>query len=212
MSSRVDAELGYDLAAASAHLRQVEPRFAPLIERHGLPDLTPTKDPYLTLARTIIFQQLAGAAAETIFGRFVALFGKFPRPAVLAASSVEHLRQAGLSRGKALALLDLAAHFADRRVTSSALLRASDAEVATLLLPVRGIGPWSVDMFLMFGLCRPDIWPIGDLGVRMGLKRFLRLRSAPDPARMNRVAHDWKPWRSLSAWYMWRVLEDERKR
>ena len=201
----------YDLAAAAAHLRAVEPRFAPLVERHGLPALTPTRDPYVSLGRAIVYQQLAGSAAAAILKKLTALFGgTFPRPAVLAASSPEHLRQAGVSRPKALALIDLAAHFADRRVTAARLLRGGDDEVAAMLLPIRGIGPWSVDMFKMFGLCRPDVWPVGDLGVRMGLRRFLRLRSDPAPARMEQAARPWQPWRSLAAWYMWRVVEDAR--
>ncbi len=201
---------GPDLVVAAAHLRAVEPRFGPLVDRHGLPDLTPTRDPFASLARSIIYQQLAGAAAAAILRRFVALFGRFPRPAVLAASSASHLRQAGVSRPKALALLDLAAHFADRRVRASALMRGGDDEVAAMLLPVRGIGPWSVDMFLMFGLGRPDVWPVGDLGVRLGTQQFLRLRSLPDPARLVKSAAPWRPWRSLAAWYMWRVVEDGR--
>lgn len=202
-----------DLRAGADHLAAADPRFAPLIERHGLPQLTPTRDPYISLGRAIIFQQLAGAAARTIEGRFVALFGKrtYPRPAVLAAATVEQLRPAGISRGKALALIDLAHHFASGKVKARALLAADDEEVKAALLPIRGIGPWSVDMFLMFGLCRPDIWPIGDYGVRAGVQRFLGLRALPEGTRLERAARPWRPWRSLAAWYMWRVVEDGRK-
>lgn len=202
----------YDLAAAAAHLTAAEPRFAPLIEKHGLPALTPTKDPFASLGSTIIYQQLAGAAAKTIHGRFVALYPRkrFPRPDAVAATSLERLRSAGLSRGKALALLDLAAHFADGRVKPRALLAADADEVARLLLPIRGIGPWSVDMFQMFALCRPDIWPVGDLGVRMGLRHFLRMRALPEGKKLEQAAAKWRPFRSLAAWYMWRVVEDAR--
>ncbi len=205
----------YDLAAAAAHLRRVEPRFASLIERHGVPELEVTRDPFASLGRAIIYQQLAGAAAATIHGRFCQLFGKsrtrFPKPAALAASSVEALRPAGISKPKALALLDLAGRFADGRIKPRALMRGTDEEVAALLLPVRGIGPWSVDMFLMFGLCRPDVWPVGDFGVRQGLQYFHRMRAMPVADRMNKVAAPWRPWRSLAAWYMWRVVEDRRR-
>jgi len=211
MSRRATAAPVYDPATAVAHLRSVEPRFAPLIERHGLPGLTPTRDPFVSLGRAIIYQQLAGAAAAAIHKKFVGLFGRFPRPAVLAASSVEHLRQAGVSKPKALALLDLAAHFADGRVKPRALLAGSDDEIAAMLLPIRGIGPWSVDMFKMFGLCRPDVWPVGDFGVKLGLRQFLRLRAMPDRARMEKAAAAWRPWRSVAAWYMWRVVEDGRQ-
>ncbi len=206
--------MSYDLAAAAATLRTIEPRFAPLVDRHGVPDLTLTRDPFASLGRAIIYQQLAGAAAATIHRRFCALFGsgRFPRPARLRASTVEMLRPAGISNAKALALLDLAAHFTDGRVSPRALLQAGDAEVAAMLLPIRGIGPWSVDMFAMFGLCRPDVWPVGDLGVRQGLQHFLRLRALPAPERMLRAAAPWRPWRSLAAWYMWRVVEDRREK
>jgi DNA-3-methyladenine glycosylase II len=199
-----------DLRPGAEHLARVEPRFAPLIAKHGLPTLEPTTDPFASLGRAIIYQQLAGSAAKAIHDRFVALFGKraFPRPAAPAASSVEHLRTAGISRPKALALLDLAAHFADGRVTPRVLAGADDAAIRAALLPIRGIGPWSVDMFLMFGLGRVDVWPTGDYGVRVGVQRFLRLRALPVPARMEKAARTWAPWRSLAAWYMWRLLED----
>lgn len=202
----------YDVAAAAAHLTSIEPRFAPLVDKHGTMPLEPTQDPFASLGGTIIYQQLAGAAAKTIHGRFCALYPrkKFPKPADVAATSMERLRSAGLSRGKALSLLDLAAHFADGRVKTTALLAAEGDEVARLLLPIRGIGPWSVDMFQMFALCRPDVWPTGDLGVRMGLQHFLKLRALPDPARMEKAAAKWRPYRSLAAWYMWRVVEDAR--
>ncbi len=201
----------YDVAAAVDHLCAAEPRFAPLHARHGTPTITPTRDPFASLASAIIHQQLAGAAAKTIHGRFVALYGRrFPRPATVAATPLPRLRSAGLSQAKALAILDLAAHFADRRLTPRALLTGDDAAVSALLLPVRGIGPWSVDMFLMFGLGRADVWPVGDLGVRLGLARFLRLRKPAEGARLVALAQRWRPYRSLAAWYMWRSLEDSR--
>ncbi|HUQ06658.1 MAG TPA: hypothetical protein VM261_29345 [Kofleriaceae bacterium] len=204
----------YDLAAAAAHLKKVEPRFAPLIERHGFPDLTPTKDPFQNLGRAIIYQQLAGAAAATIYKRFCAQFGgtAFPKAAKVAAASVESLRPAGISKPKALALIDLATHFSDGRVKPKTLLAAADADVSAMLLPIRGIGPWSVDMFSMFGLCRPDVWPVGDFGVRQGLQFFMRMRSMPEGKRMEKAAAPWRPWRSLAAWYMWRVVEDRREK
>jgi DNA-3-methyladenine glycosylase II len=207
--------VSYDVAAATAHLAKVEPRFAPLIARHGTPELNPTKDPFADLGRAIIFQQLAGAAARTIYKRFCAQFGsstRFPAAKKLAASTVDSLRPAGISKPKALALIDLATHFSDGRVKTKALLTANDADIASMLLPIRGIGPWSVDMFAMFGLCRPDVWPVGDFGVRQGLQYFLKLRTLPEKARMEKAAAPWRPWRSLAAWYMWRVVEERREK
>lgn len=201
--------MGTDLDAAVRHLRAADARLHPVIERHGVPPLAPTKDPFRSLARAIVYQQLSGAAAGTIFGRFVGLFPgqRFPRPAVLAATPVERLRTAGLSGAKAAALVDLATHFSDGRVRAAKLLRADDAAVRDALLPVRGIGPWSVDMFLIFGLVRPDVLPTGDLGIQKGMQRHFGLRKLPSPATMERLAAPWRPYRSIASWYMWRVLE-----
>jgi DNA-3-methyladenine glycosylase II len=181
-----------------------------VIDRHGPPPLTPTRDPFQSLARAIVYQQLTGKAAGTIFARFVALFpgGKFPSPELLARTPLPRLRSAGLSGGKAAALLDLAAHFADGRVRPAELRRAPEEAVRAALLPVRGIGPWSCDMFLIFGLVRPDVLPVGDLGVRKGMQLHFRLRALPEAARMEKLAAPWRPYRSLAAWYMWRVVED----
>jgi DNA-3-methyladenine glycosylase II len=120
---------------------------------------------------------------------------------------LERLRACGLSAAKAAALRDLAAHVADRRLRPAALWNLPDEAVAEALLPVRGIGPWSVDMFLMFALCRLDVLPVGDLGVRKGMQQHFRLRSLPEPDRMRQLARPWEPFRSVGAWYMWRVLE-----
>ena len=199
-----------ELAAAARRLGAADPRLAPVIERHGPPPLTPTRDPFQSLARAIVYQQLSGAAAGTIYRRFLELYpaGKFPRPAVLAATPLARLRAAGLSAAKAAALHDLAAHFADGRVRPAHLRRAAEDEVRAALLPVRGIGPWSVDMFLIFGLVRPDVLPVGDLGVKKGMQLHFRLRALPEAPRMEKLAAPWRPYRSLAAWYMWRVVED----
>jgi len=198
-----------DLDAALRHLHAADVGLRPLVARHGAPPLAPTRDPFRSLARAIVYQQLSGAAAGTIFQRFVALYprNRFPRPAALAATPVARLRSAGLSGAKAAALRDLAAHFADGRVRAARLLRADDDAVRAALLPIRGIGPWSVDMFLIFGLVRPDVLPTGDLGVQKGMQRHFGLRKLPSPAQMTRLAAPWRPYRSIASWYMWRVLE-----
>ncbi len=200
---------GVDLEAAVRHLRSVEPRLIPVIERHGLPPLVPTRDPFESLARAIVYQQLSGAAAATIYGRMKALFprGRLARPSILAATPVERLRSAGISGAKAAALIDLASHFADGRVGKALLLRGGEDEIRSALLAVRGIGPWSVDMFLMFGLVRPDILPVGDLGIRKAMQRLFRLRSLPEAARMEKLAAPWRPYRTVASWYLWRTLE-----
>lgn len=200
---------GIDWSPALLHLRSVDGKLAVVIERHGSPTIAPTADAVRSLARSIVYQQLSGKAAETIWGRFVALYpGKrFPRPAAILATPDAALRAAGLSGAKAAALKDLARHVVERRLVPARLPKASDEEVAAMLLPVRGIGPWSVDMFLMFALGRLDVLPVGDLGIRKGMQQHFGLRKLPDAARMTRLAAPWRPYRSVAAWYMWRLLE-----
>jgi DNA-3-methyladenine glycosylase II len=196
-----------DWTNAIAHLHGADPRLRPLIEAHGHPTIAPQRRTVVALARAIVSQQLSGAAARTIFARFLALYGgAFPKPAAILATSDADLRRAGLSGAKAAAVKDLARHVVERRLVPARLPKASDAEVAAMLLPIRGIGPWSVDMFLMFALARPDVLPVGDLGVRKGMQRHFRLRALPDADRMLRLAEPWRPFRTAASWYMWRLL------
>jgi DNA-3-methyladenine glycosylase II len=205
----VPAAPAIDWAPALRHLRTVDKKLVPVIDRHGEPTIAPTNDAVYSLARAIVSQQLSGKAAATIWGRLIALYpgSKFPAPAALLATPDDALRGAGLSGAKAAALKDLARHVVDRKLVPARLGAASDAEVAAMLLPVRGIGPWSVDMFLMFALARPDVLPVGDLGIRKGMQRHFGLRKLPVADKMTRLAAPWRPYRSVAAWYMWRVLE-----
>lgn len=198
-----------DWSPALQHLRRADEKLAALIERHGSPTLAPTTDAVRALARAIVSQQLSGKAADTIWGRFLALYpgGRFPRAAALLATPDATLRGAGLSGAKAAAIKDLARHVVERKLVPARLPALTDEEVAAMLLPVRGIGPWSVHMFLMFALARPDVLPVGDLGIRKGMQRHFRLRKLPDADRMTRLAAPWRPYRSVAAWYMWRLLE-----
>ena len=199
-----------DWTAAMAHLRRRDRGLAPVIKAHGAPLLTPTRNPLESLGRAIVYQQLSGAAAGTIYKRFTALYrGRFPTPAALVATPEATLRACGLSFAKIRALHDLAAHVIDGRVVPRRLPAMTDDEVFAMLLPVRGIGPWSVHMFQMFALCRPDILPTGDLGVQKGMVRHFGLRKLPTPERMVTLAEPWRPFRTVGAWYMWRVLEGE---
>jgi DNA-3-methyladenine glycosylase II len=198
-----------DWKPALAHLAKADPRLAPLIERHGAPTITPSKDHLQSLAKAIVSQQLSTAAANTIWNRVLALYpkGKFPKPEVILATPDEALRKAGLSGAKTAAVKDLARHAAEKRVVQSKLVKATDTEVLDTLIAVRGIGPWSVDMFLMFALARPDILPVGDLGIRKGMQLHFRLRKLPEAKRMEQLAAPWRPFRSVASWYMWRLLE-----
>jgi DNA-3-methyladenine glycosylase II len=198
-----------DWSAALVHLGKADPKLAPLIQQHGAPTITPTTNAVQSLARAIVSQQLSGAAARTIWNRVLALYPRkrFPTAAALLETPDADLRGAGLSGAKAAAVKDLARHVVDKKLVPRRLEAASDTEVAAMLLPVRGIGPWSVDMFLMFALARPDVLPIGDLGIRKGMQRHFRLRAMPEADRMVKLAAPWQPYRTVASWYMWRVLE-----
>ncbi len=198
-----------DWTAAVVHLAKADPRLAPIIDQHGHPSMKPTRNAVQSLARAIVGQQLSGKAAETIWGRVLDLYPKrkFPKPADILATPDTALRTAGLSGAKAAAIKDLARHVVEAKLVPARLPKLSDAQISELLLPVRGIGPWSVDMFLMFALARPDVLPVGDLGVRKGMQKHFNLRSLPEAGKMIKLAAPWRPFRSVGAWYMWRLLE-----
>jgi DNA-3-methyladenine glycosylase II len=198
-----------DWTPALEHLAAADRSLAPLIEKHGAPTIKPTTDAVQSLARAIVSQQLSGAAANTIWGRVLALYPRkrFPGAAALLATPDADLRAAGLSRAKTAAVKDLAQHVVDKKLVPRKLGMATDGEIAEMLLPVRGIGPWSVDMFLMFALARPDVLPVGDLGIRKGMQKHFRLRVLPEADRMTKLAAPWQPYRTVASWYMWRLLE-----
>ncbi len=185
-----------------------DPAFAPWVARIGpprLPRVTGPAFPYL--ARAIVYQQLAGAAAATIHGRFVkALAGRVTPGAVLRAPE-EDLRAAGLSKGKLAAVRDLAAKARGLRLDDLPWL--DDEEVQRRLTSVRGIGPWTAHMYMLFALRRPDVWPVGDLGVRAGYARIHGFGEVPREKDMIPLGEAYRPWRSAAAWYCWRALETE---
>lgn len=164
------------------------------------------------LARAIVFQQLAGAAAATIHGRFLTALNAtdgHPEPRAVLAASDDTLRACGLSLGKLRAIRDLAEHVADDRLPLGHIETLSDDAIIEALVAVRGIGPWTAQMFLMFRLGRPDVLPVLDLGVRKGAQKIYRTRALPDAARLEKIARNWRPWASVASWYCWRVLDLE---
>jgi DNA-3-methyladenine glycosylase II len=215
----------YDPAEAIAALSAADPKLGKLIARAGpfTLQLPSQQSPFEALAESIIYQQLHGKAAATIHARFVAGFepiaglGKHPSPQHLLDCPNEQLRAAGLSHNKALALRDLAAKTLDGTVpTLARIKRMADEDVVEHLTQVRGIGRWTVEMFLMFRLGRPDVLPVADYGVRKGFAlTFLGLKPTqkitPDllatPEQMERRAKKWAPWRSVASWYMWRACD-----
>jgi 3-methyladenine DNA glycosylase/8-oxoguanine DNA glycosylase len=204
--------LDYDPELACVHLRAAEPRLDDLIARAGAFSLrpVPTQSLFVALARSIVYQQLSGKAAETILGRVIALYRpkRFPGPSDILETAPERLREAGLSNAKTAAIRDLAARTIDGTVPSLALARRMDDDaLVERLTTVRGVGRWTVEMLLMFRLGRADVLPVGDLGVRKGFARTFRTRGLPTPDAMVRRAERWRPYRSVASWYLWRALE-----
>lgn len=207
-----DDGLTFDPGLACRHLVQADSDLGGLIERVGEFTMrpSPTHSLFVSLVRSIVYQQLSGAAAATILSRVNQLFAprRFPTPDDLLEVSPERLRQAGLSAGKAAALRDLAAKTLDGTVPSLARVRRmSDEEIIEHLTAVRGIGRWTVEMLLLFKLGRPDVFPVGDLGVRKGFALTFRKRKLPEAPAMIRRAERWRPYRSVASWYLWRALE-----
>ena len=195
---------------AYTHLR-ADPVMADLIERHGPCPLThnPDVSPYHALVRTIIFQQISGAAASAIMKRFLALFKTdFPLPEALAVMEWEVLRADGLSRNKALAVIDVAAKSLDGTIPAQGTLAAlPDEEVIERLILVRGIGRWTAEMFLMSTLGRPDVLPLNDVGLLNGAKIAYGLADRPNAAAFTTMAAPWQPWRSIACWYLWQAAD-----
>jgi DNA-3-methyladenine glycosylase II len=184
-----------------------DPAFGPIVERAGPVRLRASRgEPFESLAASIIYQQLAGRAAATIHGRFVAALGSEVTPERVLGTTEATLRGAGLSGNKLAAIRDLAEKALSGVVALDGLDALDDAEVVARLTRVRGVGEWTAQMFLMFDLHRPDVWPTGDLGVRNGLGRVLGMAVPPTPAAMALIGTGYRPWRSAVAWYCWRAL------
>jgi DNA-3-methyladenine glycosylase II len=164
---------------------------------------------YDALVRSIVFQQLSGKAASTIHRRFCELYpGKRPRAEHVLGTSDELLRGAGLSRQKIAYLRDLSARVADRSLPLAHLGRLSDDAIIEHLVQVKGIGRWTVQMFLMFRLGRPDVLPELDLGIQNAIKRAYGLRKRPKPKDVLRIGAKWRPHATAASWYLWRSLEN----
>lgn len=203
--------LAFDARAAEQHLRRVDRKLAELIDRVG--PYRPQRDEcgslFEALGRSIIYQQLSGRAAGTIHGRYAALFPKgTPKAEALGLISDAALRGAGLSGAKLAALRDLAARASSKELPElRALRRMPDEQIVERLTVVRGIGPWTVHMLLLFQLGRPDVLPTSDYGVRKGFARVYGESELPSEKELTRHAERWRPYRSVASWYLWRALE-----
>lgn len=204
-------------AQAHRHLTRVDERLAKLIRRSRRYAVEPGKliRPFDALAESIVYQQLSGKAAATIWKRVRAIFKnpKFLNPTKVLATADELFRAAGLSRNKTAALKDLAQKAIDGIVpTAQALAKMTDEEIVERLTQVRGIGRWTVEMLLLFDLARPDVWPIHDLGVRKGFAKTFGKRKLPTPKQLAKLGEKFRPYRSVLAWYMWRALDTQTPR
>jgi DNA-3-methyladenine glycosylase II len=198
-----------DSRRALAHLRG-DPRLAQVIERVGRFRFQARHDAthFESLARAIVYQQLSGKAAATIYGRLCARFdGGAPTPAGILAAGDEELRAVGLSRQKLGYLRDLAARVASGEVALSRVHRMDDATITEQLIRVKGIGVWTAQMFLMFRLGRPDVLPVLDLGIQKAVQTVYGLRKRPTPQRVAEIGQRWRPWATVACWYLWRSLE-----
>lgn len=183
---------------------------ARLLERHGPPILSPGAAPeqrFEALASSIAYQQLAGRAAAAIWSRVKEAVGDEFTPAHVTRLGPLRLRECGLSNAKVASLLDLAEKNSDGSVQLSEIHLLDDAGVIEHLTMVRGIGPWTAQMFLLFELERPDVWPTGDLGVRAGFARAVGLDEVPTQRQLEPLGDPFSPYRSLMAWWCWREMD-----
>ncbi len=200
--------------APMKHLRGADKVMGGLVKEHGPLDETERRrgrpgDAYGALVRSIVGQQLSTKAARTIYERLTELFdGHTPTPRQLLDADPEAVRGAGLSRPKVGYLRDLAEHVEDGELDLEHLVELSDDEVIAQLTAIKGLGVWTAHMFLIFHLGRPDVLPVGDLGIRRGAQIAYGLDELPDPKELETIAEPWRPYRSLACLYLWRSLDN----
>ncbi len=199
-----------ELEAALTHLRGGDPTLRAIIQRVGPYAMQYREPDFETLVRSIVYQQISGRAALSIFTRLRGACvdgGRMSARAVLALDAAA-LRGLGLSQQKAAYLRDLAGRTADGRLDFAALPSLPDEAVIEHPTQVKGVGVWTAQMFLIFALRRPDVLPVSDLGIRSAVVKAHRLRKPITPARLERIGKPWRPYASVASWYLWRSLEN----
>jgi DNA-3-methyladenine glycosylase II len=204
------------MTEALRHLRRVDPVMVELIRQAGPFTLAPAprRGPYEALVRAVAHQQLTGKVAETILGRLVVLYGgdEYPTPEQLLATPDRFLRGVGFSQAKTAALKDIAARTLDGTIPPRrSLARMKDEAIVKRLIVTRGVGRWTVEMFLMFTLGRPDVLPVDDYGIRFGYKIAYGKRTIPKPRALAKLGERWAPYRTTASWYLWRAVDMHRK-
>jgi DNA-3-methyladenine glycosylase II len=200
-----------DYTRARRMLARKDPIIGGLMREHGACGLADAQhaDPFHALLRAIVSQQLSTKAAATIAARFDGLYGGPPTPAQVMATSDEQLRAVGFSMQKIGYVRDLCRRIEDGVLSLASLDAMSDEEVVEALTEVKGIGRWTAEMFLMFRLHRPDVLPVGDLGIVKAVQKAYGLRNVPTPERLTRIGEAWRPYRSIACWYLWASLHNK---
>lgn len=175
-----------------------------IVKQVGPYNITLVRNPYESLIEAIITQQLSGKAADSISGRFRKMYQRYPKPAEVLKTPDFKLRKAGLSRMKISYIKDLSKKIETREIRIRSLEEKSDEEVVEELTKVRGIGRWTAEMFLIFSLGRPDVLPVGDLGLRKGIQRLFSLEEIPGAKKIEELAEGWRPYRTVATWYLWK--------
>jgi DNA-3-methyladenine glycosylase II len=189
------------------HLKKSDAILASIIGQVGPCQIAYREPTFETLARAIVFQQLSTKAARTIYGRLEEAAGGKLTPEAIQQLSVGEMRRAGLSRQKLGYIRDLAEHALSGKIDFARLPAMNDEEVIAALTDIKGVGVWTAHMFLLFSLRRPNVLPVGDLGVRTAIQRVYRKRKLPTPKQVEQIAKSWHPYCSYAAWYLWRSLE-----
>jgi 3-methyladenine DNA glycosylase/8-oxoguanine DNA glycosylase len=202
-----------DMARARRALMRRDPVLAAIIRKYGACGIRAARetDIFCGLVEAILSQQLSTRASATIYGRLRALLpnGGAPTPEALLPLSDEALRAVGLSRQKTGYMRDLSTKVLEGSVRTDGLGGMSDEEIVSELTKIKGIGRWTVEMILIFRLARPDVFPVGDLGIVKAIQKAYGLRTTPDAKRMERLAERWRPYRSVASWYLWASLENK---
>lgn len=189
------------------HLKKSDPVLSAIIKKVGAYGMEFGSPEFHSLAEAIIYQQLNGKAAATIFKRFAAIAGEPLTPEGILKVTPAQMRSAGLSKQKSSYLKDMAERAASGKLDFTRLPTMKDDEVIEHLTQVKGVGVWTAHMFLIFSLRRPDVLPTGDYGIRMAMKKHYKKRKLLTPAQMEKIAKPWEPYRSVASWYLWRSLD-----
>ena len=200
----MDIEAGLDLLKRDKKMQV-------LIKKFGRPDFNQGQDYFQSLLRSIVFQQLSGKAAQTIYDRLVSLI---PKNSILCPNEVlnldkDKMRKAGLSFQKINYVRNLADYFENNSFKKKEVERMTDEEIRKALIQIKGMGQWTVDMFLMFTLNRADILPYKDLGIQKGIMKILNMKNLPSKKEMENCSRKWRPYRTIACWYLWRMADDK---